>query len=336
MKKPISADLLERYLNGECTSEEEETVKEWYDSFENEYDHVSALSSSEEKNIEGNLYKRITANINTNHKTSYSRNTILKLVYTAASIAAVLLIAISIFMSQRQNVKINNDQIVAIENINITNTSKVIYKALLPDSSTIWLSPGSKISYQKEFDQASRLISMSGECFFEVRKDSMRPFIIRSNSIITKVWGTSFRISDANEYSDAEVSVVTGKVSVKIRDNNEAIHLPLEKDEVMLYPDQKVTLLRKQRLLKTQTENKHSSVYIWRRVNLAFESLPLKSIVPVLNANYHSRIKIDNQELNNYMLTADFDGFNLPEVLDALKKSLNINYEIKGDSIVLK
>jgi hypothetical protein len=43
-----------------------------------------------------------------------------------------------------------------------------------------------------------------------------------------------------------------------------------------------------------------------------------------------------NEKLNHYMLNADFSGFNLPDVLEALNKSLNIDYEIKNNTIELK
>jgi transmembrane sensor len=175
-----------------------------------------------------------------------------------------------------------------------------------------------------------------GECFFEVTKSANRPFIINSNSIITKVWGTSFRIRDINKCEITDVSVVTGRVSVKIKDKTGTITPQLEEGEVMLYPNQKVTFHRKERILKTQKESNQSSVHIWNRVNLNFEGVPLKTIIPVLNSKYNARIKVENAELNNYMLTADFDGFNLPEILDALKKSLNIQYEMKDATILLK
>lgn len=339
MRKPISIELLEKYISGECTDEEIALVKEWYDSFENESDYVSQISLSEEQNLESDLYNRIAADINESRfQAPKWRFLGSKLLYSAASIAAVVLIVFSLFVLQtRIGVTSKNEKLSAVikQHIKINNKTRVIYKAVLPDKSTVWLSPGAEISYPKIFDGDLRLVVMSGECFFEVSKNPEKPFVIHSNSIITKVWGTSFRVRDIDGGKSAEVSVVTGKVSVSIKDQSKSSRLSSGKNEVMLYPDQKVTYVANQPKLKPQKETKRSTVNIWHRVNLSFDSLPLKAIIPVLNSNYNTRIRVNNEELNNYMLTADFEGFNLPEVLSALKKSLNINYEIKNEDIIL-
>ena len=175
---------------------------------------------------------------------------------------------------------------------------------------------------------------MSGECFFEVTKNPEKPFVINSNAIITKVLGTSFRVRDTKGSNYAEVSVVTGKVSVSISNPN-GNNLPQKDSEIMVYPHQKITYVRDQLKLKSQKETKKSSVNIWHRINLSFENVPLKAIVPILNAKYSTKIKVGDDELNSYMLTADFEGFNLPEILEALKKSLNIRYEINNDDITI-
>lgn len=339
MKKPISTDLLDKYLSGKCTKEEIVAVKEWYDSFEEEYDYVSDISVSEEQELESDLYNRIAADIN---RSRVSRNfngrySISKLAYTAAGIAAVLLIVFSLFVFQNKSQPVNNERTATVikQYIRINNKTRAIYKAVLPDNSTVWLSPGAKINYPKVFDGDLRLVTMSGECFFEVTKNPGKPFVINSKSIITKVWGTSFRVRDLDREASAEVSVLTGKVSVSIKDKNKNNGLARGENEVMLYPDQKITYVPDQQRLTPQKETKKSSVNIWHRVNLSFEGVLLKAIIPVLNSNYNTRIRLGNDELKSYMLTADFDGFNLPEVLDALKKSLNISYEIRNDDIIL-
>jgi transmembrane sensor len=61
----------------------------------------------------------------------------------------------------------------------------------------------------------------------------------------------------------------------------------------------------------------------------------LREIIPVLNSTYGVHIKVADEKLNHYILNADFAGFNLPDVLAALKKSINVNYQIKENIIEL-
>jgi transmembrane sensor len=343
MEKLIPVELLERYINGECTETEKALVKRWYQSFEYDDDHVSGISLSEEKELEERIYNHILQKIGypaddeiIAPKKSY---TILRKWYTIAAAAAVLVFAAMTVLYQKKEASMELAADMSSKQlVSITNNSGQIFKATLPDNSAVWLSPHSKLTYPGMFGAKSRNVSISGECFFEVTKNPDRPFIINSRSIITKVWGTSFLVNDNDQSNMAEVSVLTGKVSVSIKksDNGKEISTKLEKNEVMLYPHQKVIYLINQQVLKPEVVMEEPALQMWKRVDLSFENKPLREIVPLLNEKFHAHIKIINERLNRYILNADMTGFNLPDVLEALKKSLNINYEIKTNSIELE
>ena len=91
-----------------------------------------------------------------------------------------------------------------------------------------------------------------------------------------------------------------------------------------------------QHVLKPENTKNEPELQIWKRVNLSFENKPLREIIPVLNASYHVHIRVTNEKLNHYILNADMEGFNLPDVLEALKKSLNVNYEVGENEIELE
>lgn len=345
MNKPISVELLEKYINGKCTAEENALVQEWYFSFEKEHDLISDMSASEQEALGEHIYNHILQNIsdlgnNTPELPAERSNyRVLKTWYGVAGIAAIFLIFITILYNNHPQVKsqqsagINTADLVAI-----TNKTRQIYKIRLPDNSMVWLSPGAQLTCPKTFGPRFRAVSMSGECFFEVTKNHARPFIINSRSIVTKVWGTSFRVRDNIQERSADVSVVTGKVSVCINEkNNDNVDiLKPGAGEIMLYPHQKVIYLADQHILKPENTVNEPSLQIWNRVNLTFDNKPLREIIPQLNVKYHVRIKVVNEKLNHYVLNADMAGFNLPDVLEALKKSLNVDYELKNNTIELK
>jgi len=344
MEYPISVELLEKYIKGNCTEEEVALVKKWYRSFDHENDYVSGISLTEEKELEEKIYNHILSNIGmpvteeepVEESGSYS----LRRWFSIAGVAAaVLIVGTGLFLLERwQQTKVLPVADVSTQQIEaITNNSRQIYKAILPDSSSVWLKPHAQLTFPKVFDAKSRMVSISGECFFEVTKNPQRPFIINSRSLITKVWGTSFLVSDNDQSNSAEVSVVTGKVSVSIKTayNSDQSTLKLEKGEVMLYPHQKVTYLIDEHILKPEVTKSETKLLIWKHVNLSFDNEPLGDIIPSLNSMFHVHIKTRSARLNHYILNADLTGFNLPDVLEALKKSLNINYEIQDDDILL-
>jgi transmembrane sensor len=341
MKKTISIEILERYIANECTPTEKALVKDWYQSLEKEYDYVSDLNESEELWLEEKIYNQILSDIQNSEEAEEQAVTpdkyrYLKIGYAAAAIAAMFLIFIAVVFKPKQAI---NNQVAVVNSLQmfvVKNTTKQIYKTMLPDGSSAWLSPDAEIRYPQSFDPKFRMVSLSGESFFEVTKNPQRPFIINSRSIITKVWGTSFRVRDGIDGELPEVTVVTGKVSVSIRNPDIQASTKIENNEVLLYPNQKVTFFSKQHELKTEKETNKTSLQIWSRVNLSFDNTTLKNIVPVLNSKFGVHLLVTNEKLNHYVLNADFTEFNLPDVLQALKKTLGIDYEISDNSIKLK
>ncbi|WPV00553.1 FecR family protein [Mucilaginibacter sp. cycad4] len=344
MKEPIRIDLLEKYIKGDCTEAEIALIRQWYFSFERENDHVSDLSPTDEKQLEENIYFRIISNLDlVNRPVSEEQPKIVSFRkwYTVA-VAAVVVFALSaiavIYTQKTKDQHLAASAISDVHLFNISNNTGHIYKVTLPDSSAVWLNPSAKISYPNLFAPDSRQVSISGECFFEVTKNPQRPFIISSRSIVTKVWGTSFLVRDNERSNVADVSVLTGKVSVsvKTKGSNNAITTKLTEDEVMIYPHQKAVYLNDKHTLTSQAVEVRSTVKQYQRTHLVFDNKPLKEIIPVLDSSFNVNIKVSSEKLNHYILNADFDGFNLPDVLNALKKSLNIDYAIVNNHIELK
>ncbi|UOE47319.1 FecR family protein [Mucilaginibacter sp. SMC90] len=344
MKEPIRVDLLEKYIKGDCTEAEIALVRQWYFSFEHEKDHVSDLSPAEEKQLEENIYFSIISNLNLvqpEQPQEQPKIVSFRRWYAAAAVAAVVFALSAVAVIYTKKSKEQQLAVTPVSDVrlfNITNNTGHIYKVTLPDSSAVWLNPSAKISYPNVFAADSRLVSISGECFFEVTKNPQRPFIISSRSIVTKVWGTSFMVRDNEQSNVADVSVLTGKVSVsaKVNGKTNTITTKLTKDEVMIYPHQKAVYLNDKHTLTAQAVEEKSAVKQYQRTRLVFDNKPLKDIIPVLDSSYNLKIKVSSEKLNHYILNADFEGFNLPDVLDALKKSLNIDYTIVNNHIELK
>ncbi|MDB5147945.1 MAG: hypothetical protein JWQ57_1965 [Mucilaginibacter sp.] len=343
MKEPIRIDLLEKYIKSDCTEAEIALVKQWYFSFEHEHDHVSDLSPAEEKQLEENIYFSIISNLNLVHLQAPEEKSKVvsfrKWYAVAAAVAVFALSAVALIYAQKSKDQHLTASVVSnVRLFNVTNNTGHIYKVTLPDSSAVWLNPSAKISYPNAFAAGSRLVSISGECFFEVTKNPQRPFIISSRSIVTKVWGTSFLVRDNEQSNMADVSVLTGKVSVsvKAKGKNSAITTKLTKDEVMIYPHQKAVYLNDKHTLTSQAVEVKSTVKQYQRTHLVFDNKPLRDIIPVLDSSFNVNIKVSSEKLNHYILNADFEGFNLPDVLNALKKSLNIDYAIVNNHIELK
>lgn len=85
----------------------------------------------------------------------------------------------------------------------------------LPDGSRVILKENSKISYKES--QNVREVKLKGEAFFDVVKDSLKVFRVKTNNTITTVLGTSFNVREKGNLTDVKISLFEGKVLVSVK-----------------------------------------------------------------------------------------------------------------------
>ncbi len=325
MEKDILRQLIEKYLRGNCTSDEIAAIHEWYNSFEEKQDPVDFISFHQQQELKQRLLTNIKRNIvfdnERSKKIGNRKNLPRTLIYILSGVAAMVILTIGVFFySQKASVPLD------LGDVQVINMTKTIQKLVLSDGSTVWLNPKGRIIYPQKFTSVQRKIRMDGEAFFEVTPDPKRPFIIYSGNVITRVWGTSFRIR-AYENIPVEVSVLTGKVSVQLQTK--------EDSELILLPQQTATYLEDTDILKKSIEDKNSDMSIWQKETLTFDNEPIRDVIKVLNTQFNVKISIADEKLLDYVLKADFNDQSLPSILEMLRKSLNVENEISNDGIIL-
>jgi transmembrane sensor len=330
MKFFTTPQLLYKYIDGQCTDDEVFLLHQWYDSFEDQQDPFDSLNELEQEALKMLMLQKFRSSVRFDDALVMppaSPNKISrKLIYALSGIAAVLLVTWGIFLKKPQAQGTNTIITTAQEVMVLNNQTNSIYKQILSDGSVVWLSPKSQLQYPKKFIGAYRQIKMTGEAFFEVAKDHAHPFIIDGGGVITKVWGTSFRIRSSQNVQ-TEVSVVTGKVSVKVPQKNDS--------ELMLYPRQKAVYSFANNALTRATENERSAMRMWGKVTVSFDNVPLNKVLNILRNQYGMHIYTEDKELGNYLLKADFTDQSLPAILDMLQNSLNAGYTIDDTQVVL-
>jgi ferric-dicitrate binding protein FerR (iron transport regulator) len=339
MKKQLPVSLFRKYLSGQCTPEEEALIEEWYASSENDEDYTTSMSGQQKLRLKDNIRQSISDKISTETNDPMvlnKRSKVRQLIWATTGIAASLLIIFAVIRHEHTTV---NTNVAVNEAISIFNKTNIISETTLSDGSHVWLMPGASLQYHKLFSANRREINLSGEAFFEVTKNPARPFIIYSRNLITKVWGTSFRVRDSKELAFADVTVMTGKVSVKL------VHpgnFPKNSDaksnanEVMIYPSQQVTYLKKDQSFVEKPKADMTAMLIWKKPDITFNNRPMREVIPVLNKTFNVNISASESNINSLLLTADLNGLNFPEIMQMLHKALGINYDINGQNIELK
>jgi transmembrane sensor len=345
MKKKLPADLLEKYFAGNCNEREKAEIRSWYESFELDQDDVSSLSEDEREAFKILMWNSIGSHIKDAENDNIFQLRKLwstrfrSVIYWVTSSAAVLLILFLVkYKVPSQNpVPENNEKVM------VTNTSNTIRKVILSDSSMVWISPKSTLTYLKVFDKQKREVTLRGEAFFEVTKDHKRPFSIYTGNIMTKVWGTSFRIRSYTEDKTTKVDVVTGKVSVSVtgqKKKNKVLNAASQTNDlnagVMLLPNQGAVYDKQLDHLQKNKEVKDVSIDMWKKMSLSFNNTPIKEVFAVLNKSFHVHISSSDEKINSDYLKADFTNENLPAIMEILEKTLDVSYSVHGSEFVLE
>jgi ferric-dicitrate binding protein FerR (iron transport regulator) len=212
------------------------------------------------------------------------------------------------------------------------NGSQKPERIYLTDGSTVILEKGSTLTYNPNFNEKRREVSLEGNAFFDIAKDASRPFLVHTGDIVTKVLGTSFQIKADPIKDDIHVAVRSGKVSV-YRDGNSG-----NPQTVYVLPHQEVVYYRKEQNLVFQA-NAPAQLLAPPPADIVFlnfEDQPVNSILDQLGKMYHIHIMSNRDSLSNCRLTTSLQNEKLTDQLSIICKAVNAGYEMKGDTVWIK
>jgi transmembrane sensor len=184
---------------------------------------------------------------------------------------------------------------------------------ILPDGSTVWLNENSTISFQEGFEK--RNIQLSGEAFFDVKRDTTAPFTIQTGQAVTTVLGTSFNVRAYPTEEKVEVTVATGKVAVSEG-----------KSEIRLTPGNTGIFKKENKELVKKEEGKPHAL-AWKTGVLDFRNEPLADIIPVLEQLYDIQVDLENPQIGNCRFSGIFENRQPSEIIDVIKYALSLEEE---------
>ena len=197
-------------------------------------------------------------------------------------------------------------------------------KITLRDGSVVTLNANSELMYPEVFSDTLREVTLSGEAFFEIRRGSRRPFIVRSGDVVTTVLGTSFNVR-ALGAEHVEVTVVEGKVSVGAG---------VAHSEVVITKGQQAKYSQPLGLLLTQEVNPaHYASWVSR--SLHFDMIPFREVVKVLARAYSVEISIRNTRSDECLIRGKYENEKLINVLNGLKWVVNFDYHFAEDGSII-
>ena len=216
----------------------------------------------------------------------------------------------------------------------------------LPDGSEVWLNADSKIEYSRDFGKDTREVTLTGEAYFDVAKDSLRPFIVRTAFMDVKVLGTAFNIRAYKNEINSQATLVRGAVEVDLKNRGgKTIFLkPNEKIVVKNNSDNNAENAGKQNSGEPEIVVTKVSVLsdevpaeaLWIKNKLAFDQMRFEDIALELERWYGVKINIHNEKLKGKTFSGVFENKSIDEVISALQVAAKFQYTNKNNTIEIQ
>ena len=251
-------------------------------------------------------------------------------------IAASFLIFLGLFWVW--NLKFGNNiftEIVAKTKTETNNKSNNSLTITLNDGTVVLLKKDSKINIASDFGSKTRKVFLTGEAFFDVKKDVDRPFLVVAGGIVTKVLGTSFNVRAYANEPRTFVSVKSGQVSV-YEDGKTGQKFEAAATQLLLAPNQEATFEKiSGKLLKTLVEKpiiilKKSEIF-----SFDYNETPISTILKQLEKAYGIKIIFDADLLEACNLTATFTDELLYDKIEIICETIQARYEVIDGQIVI-
>lgn len=350
--------LIARSVSGDITpleAEELDLILAAHPELKAEYDQLMRLrldapvapSFDERQALERGLHKLEHALVNEdrsmerllfNHEPEPLHSRYPKWWMAAASIVALFAVA-AIMMHYLKNQTISHTQ----QQLATTYGKRI--HTVLPDGTSVWLNAGSTIKYADNLVvNGKREVTLNGEAYFDVKHDTVQPFIVHAGKMSVVVLGTAFNVRAYPGDTYMETTLIRGKVQI-INENKPA-------QNIVLYPNEKVVLATHSELtqklkLAVKTVAPADSMSTekitlpdeaitetgWVNNKLSFKNENFTDLSQQLERWYNVQITFDNDTYITKEFTGTFKNQSIDEVMSALQIIEPFHYKLKNNQI---
>ncbi len=202
------------------------------------------------------------------------------------------------------------------------------YTLILPDKSKVWLNAESTLTYNTvSVQRGQRRISLDGEAYFEVAKDSKHPFIVSSHGQEVEVLGTSFNINAYQEMPAVETTLLEGAVKLSTQHGASAL-------TKVLAPNQRATVKQGEIHIR---EVMGSDAIAWKDGFFLFDSENLESVMNKVSRWYNVEVVYDNPSLKHETMLGTMSKYEkLSTVLDIIERTGIAQFEVKQRTVYVR
>lgn len=313
--------LLQRYLKGACSPEEEAIIQKWYDDLELSREDI--LTDDHPFRVKAENYLR-------DHLRGLPRPesvpakmkgpAVVRKIHIQWAAAAVLAaaVALAIFYLVPSGRSRQSIRLIAME-----TGGKQQKKIVLPDSSVVWLNRNSRLEWAENFDDSIRMVKLSGEALFDIKQNAVKPFVVQAGNTSTRVLGTVFNIEAYKDEQEIKVALLNGKVQFMGQD----------KPGTVLSPGRMVTWLKKDKDYRVTAIA--AEVAAWTNGFIVFNEVPLTEAIARLAVQNAWRVVWQTKDLPLQPISAVFTNETPVQILQGLAFTHHLKFKIEKEVVTI-
>jgi transmembrane sensor len=148
----------------------------------------------------------------------------------------------------------------------------------LADGSKAWINAASSIQIPDAYTDTNRMVSMTGQVYFEVQSNKLHPFIVRANGGEISATGTRFVVNAYKDENNTKAALLEGEIKVSFGEATSIVR-----------PRHTATILANNKIV-VKPEKDIDKYVGWTKGNFVFENDSLTTVVRQLARWYDMEV----------------------------------------------
>lgn len=196
----------------------------------------------------------------------------------------------------------------------------------LPDGTEASLAPETRLKLSPDYGRGRRAVRLEGKAYFVVTHDSTRPFSVQTDRIIARDLGTRFVVRAYPADSTPDVVVAEGTIALGRAQESDTIVLGAG-DRGRLTPGGTIAHTRGVAV---------DQFLAWTTGRLVFRATPLGDVAVELGRWYDVDIRLANPSLGNEQVTASFKDEPASTAIRLVAAAAGLSVERDGTRYILR
>lgn len=200
------------------------------------------------------------------------------------------------------------------------------YQLRLEDGTNVWLNAETELRFPIAFGDNERRIFLKGEAYFDVAKDSRRPFVVCVGDVDVTALGTEFNISAVQGGGEVLTTLVDGSVRVVNEDGADCILTPAEQ------------AVCKKGMAEIKVQKVNTNLYTsWKDGYYTFDKQPLGEIMRTLERWYDMKVVFADEIAEKLRFSGRLKRYeDITNLLTMIKMTDDVDFRIEKQTIIVR